>query len=95
MRTNRRVTEAVELTNGPAKFCAALKIDRTLDAVNLCDRESPVFIAKNPKRKRLLDALGPVTTTTRVGITKAADWPLRFYLGGSRYVSRRSSSRGT
>jgi DNA-3-methyladenine glycosylase len=90
MRTNRRVGEAVNLTNGPAKFCAALKIDRGLDEVNLCDRESPIFIAENPERKRLLDAQGPITTTTRIGITKAADWPLRFYLGGSRYVSRRS-----
>jgi DNA-3-methyladenine glycosylase len=89
MQSNRRVASAVSLTNGPAKFCAALKIDRSLDGVNLCDRESPVFIAENPERKRLLEALGPVTTTTRVGITKAADWPLRFYLAGSRYVSRR------
>jgi len=89
MQSNRRVASAVSLTNGPAKFCAALKIDRTLDAVNLCDRESPVFIAENPERKRLVKALGPVTTTTRVGVTKAADWPLRFYLAGSLYVSRR------
>lgn len=88
MRTNRRVASAVDLTNGPAKFCAALKIDRSLDAVNLCDRESPIFIAKNPGREQLLATLGPITTTTRVGITKAADWPLRFYLGGSPYVSR-------
>lgn len=89
MRSNRRVGSAHELTNGPAKFCAALKIDRDLDAVNLCDEDSPIFIAENPKLKRLLNALGPITTATRIGITKAADWPLRFYLGGSRYVSRR------
>ena len=94
MRTNRPVAEAVNLTNGPAKFCAALKIDRTLDAADLCNRESPIFIAENPERHQLLDALGPLTTTTRIGITKAADWPLRFYLGGSRYVSRRARSRG-
>jgi len=89
MKSNRRVTSVLNLTNGPAKFCAALKIDRSLDAVNLCDRGSPVFIAENPQREQLVKTLGPLTTTTRVGITKAADWPLRFYLGGSRYVSRR------
>jgi len=90
MRSNRRVAEAVNLTNGPGKFCAAMKIDQSLDAVNLCEVSSPVFIAENPERKRLLKVLGPITTTTRIGITKAADWPLRFYLDGSRYVSRRS-----
>ena len=90
MQANRQVASAPELTNGPAKFCAALQIDRKLDAADLCDRESPVFIAKNPGRDRLLTELGPLITTTRVGITKAAELPLRFYLGGSRYVSRRS-----
>jgi DNA-3-methyladenine glycosylase len=89
MQANRPVANAENLTNGPGKFCAAMKIDRSLDAVNLCDRESPIFIGENPEHKRVLNALGPITTTTRVGLTKAADWPLRFYLGGSRYVSRR------
>jgi DNA-3-methyladenine glycosylase len=89
MRSNRRVGVAHELTNGPAKFCAALKIARGLDAVNLCDRNAPIIIAENPDRKKIVDSLGPITTATRIGITKAADWPLRFYLGGSRYVSRR------
>jgi 3-methyladenine DNA glycosylase Mpg len=30
-----------------------------------------------------------VVASPRVGITRAADWPLRFTLGGSRWVSRR------
>ena len=89
MQANRRVFATHGLTNGPAKFCAALQIDGTLDSANLFDCESPIFIARNPARERVLDALGPVTTTTRIGLSKAADWPLRFYLGGSRYVSRR------
>lgn len=90
MRGNRPVNKAVELTNGPAKFCAALKIERGLDAANLCDRESPVFIAEHPERMQLVQRLGPITATTRIGITKAADWPLRFHLSGSIHVSRRS-----
>jgi DNA-3-methyladenine glycosylase len=90
MQTNRQVASAHELTNGPAKFCAALQIDRKLDGVNLCAAASPVFIAANPQHKDVLAKFGPVVTTTRVGITQAADRPLRFYLEGSVFVSRRA-----
>jgi DNA-3-methyladenine glycosylase len=89
MQANRCVSKPHELTNGPAKFCAALQIDRKLDAMDLCDQGSPVFIAENPEREGRLQTLGPITTTTRIGITKAAELPLRFYLAGSPFVSRR------
>jgi DNA-3-methyladenine glycosylase len=92
MRANRPSAKGVGLTNGPGKLCAALKIDRTLEAANLCDPSSPAFIAANPERDKALATLGPLTTTTRVGITQASDWPLRFYLAGSAWVSRRSSA---
>jgi DNA-3-methyladenine glycosylase len=29
-----------------------------------------------------------IVTAKRIGITKAADWPLRYYLRGNPYVSR-------
>jgi DNA-3-methyladenine glycosylase len=56
--------------------------------VDLCDARSPLFIAKNPSVKKIRREHGPLITTTRIGITKAADMPLRFYLGGSAFVSR-------
>ena len=89
MQKRRRVRKPVDLTNGPAKFCAALDIDRDLDCADLCEPSSPVFIAENGARTKLLKKLGPMVTTTRIGITQAADWPLRFYLDGSMFVSRR------
>jgi DNA-3-methyladenine glycosylase len=93
MRSRRCVAKLREITNGPGKFCAALEIDRSLDGADLCNAESRVFIANNPERRRCLARLGPVVTTTRVGITQAADWPLRFYLGGSEFVSRKMRQR--
>ena len=92
MRRNRTVMKRRDLTNGPAKFCEALAIDRTLDGVDLCAANSPVFIAANPDWKRVRREHGPLVTTTRIGIKRAAELPLRFYLGGSEFVSRRAVS---
>jgi DNA-3-methyladenine glycosylase len=89
MQNRRRVKVARELTNGPGKLCAAMDIDRAFDGVDLCDENSPLYIARNLALKSFLRQRGPLVTTTRVGIVKAATQPLRFYLGGSLFISRR------
>jgi DNA-3-methyladenine glycosylase len=89
MRRRRPVTKPYQISSGPAKLCAALEIDRRLDGTDLCDPESPVFVARNPDRTGFLKRHGPVMTSRRVGIRKAADLPLRFYVLGSLYVSGR------
>lgn len=88
MRQNRQAATPVALTNGPGKLCAALAIDRKLDGVDLCDASSPLFIARSPNLARFRRQRGPVVNSTRIGITKAAGLPLRFYLGGSPFISR-------
>jgi DNA-3-methyladenine glycosylase len=87
MRARRVVAKPRDLTNGPGKLCAAMDIDRTLDGADLCNAESLLFIAQNPELRSFLEQRGPLVTTTRIGITKAAAMPLRFYLGGSPFVS--------
>ncbi|SRR5258708_2818183 len=89
MLQRRPVALEVSLTNGPAKVCEAMAIDRKLGGADLCDLKSPLFIGENPEHKDFRRSRGPVVTTVRVGITRAADLPLRFYLDGSRFVSRR------
>jgi DNA-3-methyladenine glycosylase len=89
MRARRRIKERHQLTNGPGKLAAALSIDRSLDGADLSDAKSAVFIAQNPAHSAFFSEKGPVITTARVGITQAADLPLRFYLDGSSYVSKR------
>jgi DNA-3-methyladenine glycosylase len=91
MRRFRPTPHPLALTNGPAKICAALDIGRALDSANLCDADSSLFIAANPEAQSWRDARGPLVTTTRVGLGKAAHLPLRFYLEKSLYVSRRVS----
>src|SRR5687768_1069831 len=65
-------------TNGPGKLCAALDITRSLDGADLCDPASGLFIAENPELKSFLKERGPMVRTTRIGITKSAELPLRF-----------------
>ncbi len=79
------------LTNGPARLCEALAVTRELDGVDLCDPDSPLLIAENPHLRRFRRQRGPLLVTKRIGITKAADLDLRFYLDGSRFVSKRAA----
>lgn len=69
------------LTNGPGKLCAALGIDGAMNGLSL--QRGPLAV-----REGLRFADDQIVTTTRIGITKAADWPLRYYIRGNRYVSR-------
>ena len=70
----------VDLTNGPGKLCQALGIDGALDGTRL-DR-APLRILGG-------DAVpdADVDVSARIGITKAADWPLRWVIRGNPYVS--------
>ena len=92
MRQRRATVQLHALTNGPGKLCQALDIGRDLDGNDLCNAQSPLFIAKNPSARTFRSQFGPMITTTRIGITQAAALPLRFYLDGSPFVSRRNST---
>ena len=89
MLKRRPVAIPRNLTNGPGKLCQAMDINRGLDGADLCDAHSPLFVARNPTIEDFRKERGPVVTTTRVGLTKAAHLPLRFYLEGSAFVSKR------
>ncbi len=89
MRAQRPAGQGVQVSNGPAKLCEAMAITRRLDSVDLCDAQSELFLAENPDVEKFRRARRPVITTPRIGITKAAALPLRFYLAGSAFVSRR------
>lgn len=89
MSRNRPVTQKRDLTSGPAKLCLALRIEREFDGADLCSLRSDLIVAENPDEQRFVRKHGPVVTTTRVGISVAEHMPLRFYLDGSEFVSRR------
>jgi DNA-3-methyladenine glycosylase len=69
-----------ELTNGPGKLCAALGIDRRMNGLPL--QRYPVVIRAGSEVKD-----SAVAITPRIGITQAADWPLRFFVQDNPFVS--------
>lgn len=80
MRSRRGAVADRHLCSGPGKLCQALGITRELDGLSMV--RSLVVVAL-PEAEA-----PPVLVTPRVGITKAAQWPLRFLAAGSPYVSR-------
>jgi DNA-3-methyladenine glycosylase len=81
MSFNRRGLEEENLTNGPAKLCQALGIDKHLNGHNL--RRAPLRLELAPPVPQT-----DIIQTTRIGITQAQDVPWRFYLKGNPYVSK-------
>jgi DNA-3-methyladenine glycosylase len=81
MRERRgNVRRDVDLTNGPGKLCQALGIDGAMDGTRLT--QPPLQILAAPPVED-----GEVEITPRIGITRAADWPLRWLVRGNPYVS--------
>jgi len=88
MACNRRLSgELTErrkrlLTTGPGRLCEALGITRARD--NDLDMTSPasgIWIGDDGYRPQR------VAITRRIGITKAADHPLRYIIAGNEFVS--------
>ncbi|MCC7054020.1 MAG: DNA-3-methyladenine glycosylase [Gemmatimonadaceae bacterium] len=69
-----------DLTNGPGKLCAAYGITGADDGASL--QRGDVRIAGGAS---IPDA--EVARSPRIGITRAADWPLRFFVKDSVFVS--------
>ncbi len=80
MQRNRGTERVRDLARGPGRLCAALDIDRRLDGIDLC-QAGPLWLGSDGQAP---DEIG---LSTRIGITRAADSPLRFYVRGNRFVS--------
>jgi DNA-3-methyladenine glycosylase len=69
-----------DLTNGPGKLCAAYGITGDHDGTSL--QRGVIRILRG---EVVPDA--DVLVSPRIGITRAADWPLRFFVTGNPFVS--------
>ena len=80
MQRNRGAQRVQDLARGPGRLCEALEIDRRLDGIDLC-QAGPLWLGSDGQE------LSEVGQSKRIGITRAADSPLRFYVRGNRFVS--------
>jgi DNA-3-methyladenine glycosylase len=84
MQANRKITDINSLTNGPGKLAQALGISDTALSGKILNKSSiilePPKLETNPQ---------DIVIASRVGITKAADLPWRFYIRGNPFVSKR------
>jgi DNA-3-methyladenine glycosylase len=77
-----RSKSGIELTNGPAKLCQALDVDKRMNGHDL---------TKSPLTLHLNDPLSAanIQVTPRIGITKAIDMMWRYCEADNTYLSQR------
>ena len=78
----RRHRVGAEVTNGPAKLCQALGIDKRLNGHNLRNGEFRLIPRTALPSKQ-------ITQTTRIGISQGKEVPWRFYVTQNPYVSKK------
>jgi DNA-3-methyladenine glycosylase len=82
MRRRRpKVRSIEELASGPAKLTMAMGITRRHNGTDVT--RGPLTV-HSPRSEPGLE----IAATPRIGIRHAKDWPLRFLIAGSRFVSR-------
>jgi len=83
MRRRRpRIKRVEDLANGPGKLTLALGITRRENGADLT--KSALQVHSPP-----IEEVFAIGVSPRIGITKAADRPLRYYIRGNPFVSRR------
>lgn len=83
MQKLRRPSSPGNLSNGPGKLTLALDITRKLDGIDITDSMSEIFFTK--RNKKFTET---IMTSPRIGISKAQEFPLRFYLQNNLFVSK-------
>lgn len=87
MRLNRGIERLRDLARGPGRLATALRIDRSLDGLDLC-RKGPLWLGRDDQGLACDDhEAGEIGQSIRIGISKDADRLLRFYVRESPFVS--------
>ncbi len=83
MKKNRKTEDIHNLCNGPAKLTQAFQISRKEDELNLLNENSKLRLRIPHKKEKI-----QIVSAKRIGISQAKDKLYRFYVKGSKFVSR-------
>ena len=81
MQERRRMNKLRDLARGPARLCEALGIDRTFDGWDLTAGKK-LWIEPSNDRDKFR-----IRTTTRIGVTRAHELALRYFVEDCPHVS--------
>ncbi|HUS77381.1 MAG TPA: DNA-3-methyladenine glycosylase [Patescibacteria group bacterium] len=82
MKVNRGVEEVRDLMRGPGRLTRALNVINDLNGLDITDVKCPLVIIDNGSD---VEKIGE---SHRIGVTSDLPLKLRFYVEGSRFVSR-------
>jgi len=80
MQRNAKHVKLTDLTRGPGRLTTALRVNLNHDGLNLFTNKQLWIGSDGHKVKSIGES-------ARIGLTKAADERLRFFVAGSRYLS--------
>ena len=80
MQRFRKTTRIRDLTRGPGRLAQAMHIDKRYDGVDLCAGEA-LWLGTAARR------MGPICSSTRIGLTREVHRKRRFFEFGNPYVS--------
>jgi DNA-3-methyladenine glycosylase len=88
MQKRRRMQKLTLLCNGPARLTEALAITLSYNGISLFDGPLQMWSSESVPSPAPIGK-ADIVQTTRIGIAKAREFPLRFYLKGNSYISRK------
>jgi DNA-3-methyladenine glycosylase len=88
MQARRKTDTLIALCSGPGKLTEALHITMEHNGSSLTDSPLQIWSADSVQDYQPPSG-DQIVQTTRIGISRATDLPLRFYIRGSRFISRK------
>jgi len=80
MQRFRNTTRPRDIARGPGRLAQAMNIDKRYDGIDLCAGEA-LWLGTATRR------VGPIGSSTRIGLTREVDRKRRFFERGNPYVS--------